>query len=143
MNIIEKLKDAKIEKIIAGGSNGSIVLIDLAKGTDKYVLYIYCTWRLSFIDKVLTGWNDIDTVFVTELNKLENDIITEVILNSLGDFTLLFQSGIKLDVFCDITSNINDTSMDENWSFCDISKNQCYNFTNQFSFLIEPYDGNK
>lgn len=140
MNIVNDIKEAKIEKIIAGGSNGSIILIDLIKDNNKYVLYVYCAWRLSFDDKILTGWNDIDIVFVTELKKLENDMIDNITLNSLGDFTLLFKSGIKLDVFCDITSNINNTSIDENWSFCDISKNQCYNFTNQFSFLVEPYE---
>ena len=140
MNIVKDIKEAKIEKIIAGGSNGSIILIDLVKDNYKYVIYIYCTWRLSLDNKILAGWNDIDTVFVPELKKITNDIIDNVTLNALGDFTLLFKSGIKLDVFCDITCNINDTSINENWTFCDISKNQCYNFTNQFSFLVEPYE---
>lgn len=140
MNNFDNIKGAKIEKIIAGGSNGSIILMDLIKDNKKYVLYVYCTWRLSFDNKITTGWNDKDTFFVVELNKLVNDIIDGITSNSLGDFALIFKSGIKLDVFCDITSNINDSAMDENWSLCDISKNQCYNFTNQFSFLVEPYE---
>ena len=140
MNIINDLKEGKINKVIAGGGNGSIVLIDIIKGDDKFVLYLYCTWRMSFYDNVLTGWNDSDTVIVTELKKLQNDIIEEVISNLLGDFTLIFKSGIKLDVFCDITSNIENTSIEENWSLCDVSKNKCYNFTNKFSFFSEHYE---
>ncbi len=142
MDIIKEIKAAKIDKIIAGGANGSIILFDLIKGSDKYVLYIYCTWRLSLSDKILTGWNDSDTIFVKELHKLKGEIINVVTSSELGDFTLFFINGIKLEVFCDITSNIEDTSIEENWSLCNISKNQCYNFTNNFTFFTELFEEN-
>ncbi|HEX8575600.1 MAG TPA: hypothetical protein VF677_04830 [Flavobacterium sp.] len=140
MNIINILNNAKVDKIIAGGSNGSIILIDLVKECNKYVIYIYCAWRVSFNNKVLTGWNDKESIFVNKLKELQEDIIIEVTSNVLGDFNLLFKSGKKLDVFCDITSNIEESSMEENWSLCDILNNNCYNFTNHFILLQEPYD---
>lgn len=143
MDCIRKLQSKKVDKIIAGGSNGSIILIDFIENSDKNVLYVYSAWRLSHNNKILTGSNDNpesdDTVFVVELEKLENDIVKSVYTHPLGDFTLEFDSGKKLDVFCDITSNGGNDEVRENWVLCEVSKNVCYNFTNRFSFYKESY----
>ena len=143
INFFKDIKNSKIEKIIAGGSNGSILLIDIVSNNNKYVLYIYCTWRLSFDNIVLTGSNDNSTskrtTFVVELKKLEEDTIVKVLANPLGDFSLVFNSDKRLDVFCDITSNGGDDDVRENWTVCNISENQCNSFTNHFQLLKEVY----
>ena len=144
MNYIKTLQNKRVNKIIAGGSNGSIILIDLIENLDKHILYVYCTWRLSLNNKILTGSNDNsdsdNTVFVIELKKLENELIEKVSISSLGDFTLVFNSGKKLDVFCDITSNGGNDEIRENWVICNVSKNICHNFTNRFDFYEESYN---
>lgn len=143
MDCIKKLQNNKVDKIVAGGSNGSIILIDLIEHLDKNILYIYCAWRLSLNNKILTGSNDNsnsnDTIFVAEIKKLENDIVKKVYTHSLGDFTLEFNSGKKLDVFSDITSNGGTDEVRENWVICDVSNNICHNFTNRFNFYKETY----
>lgn len=144
MDYIKNIGNKKIDKVIAGGSNGSIILFDLVDDlAKKSVLYVYCAWRLSLNNKVLTGSNDDSeaskSVFVVELKKLENDIIKKVFSNPLGDFTLEFNSGKKLDVFSDITSNGDKDDIRENWVVCSVSENVCYNFTNRFDFNQESY----
>tara|TARA_B110000093_G_scaffold153868_1_gene169840 strand:- start:76 stop:513 length:438 start_codon:yes stop_codon:yes gene_type:complete len=144
IDCIKKLENKRVDKIIAGGSNGSIILLDLVDSLEKNVLYVYSAWRLSLNNKILTGSNDDsesnESVFVVELKKLENDIVKKTFTNVLGDFALEFSSGKKLDVFSDITSNGGSDDVRENWVVCNISKNICYNFTNRFDFYEESYN---
>ncbi|MBA3986750.1 MAG: hypothetical protein H0X63_09315 [Flavobacteriales bacterium] len=94
--------------------------------------------------KVLTGCNDDseerDSIFVVELMKLEKDIVENVIIKEMGDFTVYFSSGKRLDVFCDITSSRECSEERENWTLCNVKDNNCYNFTDKFDFKKEPYN---
>lgn len=143
INSLTEIKNASITKVIAGGSNGSIVLIDFKTKDANYVLYIYCAWRLSNKGKVLTGSNDnsetSDSVYVHELTNLDGDIINKISSNDLGDFSLFFKSGRELAVFCDITSNGFVDEKRDNWTLCNVSENMCFSLTNYFDFYKEPY----
>lgn len=139
-----EIKGANITKVIAGGSNGSIVLFDLKKGEKEFVMYIYCTWRLSNNDKVLTSANakniDSKSNFVKVLKLLEGSDILEINNENNRDFSIITNSEYRLDAFSDIIMDLNGCEERENWTLCNISDNICFNFTNNFEIKIEPYE---
>lgn len=132
------LQGCIIERVIAGGSNGSIILFDIKNNISKYVFFIYCSWQLtSEIDILNTSEDDPD--FFDELKKIKDDVIININIDSLDRILIQFDSGKKLEVFCDITKNDDKGKEQENWSFCDITHNICYNYTNNFIFTTETY----
>jgi len=144
---IKNLSNLKVDKIIAGGSNGSIVLMDISNESTKYVIYIYCSWRLSLENEVITTWNDesisSDSIFVVQMKKLEGDTIESVHMHILGDLELTFESGKRLNIFSDISSNSVESDNVENWSLCNVITNKCYSLNNYFKIVEEIYDSNQ
>ncbi|WP_430411720.1 hypothetical protein [Kordia sp.] len=142
--ILNTIKHGRITNIIKGGSNGSIVLLEIKSNEKQYILYIYCSWRLSIINKVLTGSNedstDINSRYNKEMNNLNGDVINNLIINNFGDFSINFKSKKTLDVFCDLTYYDNEGNSVENWTLCDVSENKCYNFTSNFNIENESYE---
>ncbi|MCR9262576.1 MAG: hypothetical protein NXH86_00375 [Flavobacteriaceae bacterium] len=137
------IKNAEVTKVIAGGGNGSILLIDFETRIEKYVIYIYCTWRLTLkINALSSSVDNLEnpsSLSVVELKKLVGDTIIEISANELGDFSIFLKSGKRLDVFCDITSTDDSEENRENWTLCNINKNECYSYTHRFDFYKESY----
>ena len=140
--IIKKLKNTKVKKVTIGGGNGSIMLLDLIDiKNNKFILYIYSTWRLHQKGKIVTSNDDFtlqDNEGVVQLKSLENKEITGVSCSQLGDVRLVFDSKIELDVFCDLTYS--EEGLYENWSVCDLSNNLCENWTDSFDISKEAYE---
>jgi len=141
--ILNTIINGRITNVIKGGSNGSIILLEIKSNEKQYILYIYCSWRLSIMNKILTGSNedatDINSRYHKEMKMLEDDVIENMVINNLGDFSVNFKSKKVLDVFCDLTYRDNDGNLIENWTLCNVSENKCYNFTNNFSISEEFY----
>lgn len=144
IRIKDKIIGSKVDKVIAGGGNGSIILFEfVANQNEILIFYIYCTWRLSKHGKILVGWNDNsendNSNFVLNLKQIENTNVSFFEINELGDIEIEFDNGMKLSVFSDITSDNGLNEEDNNWSICDVNKNMCYNFTNFFEIKNENY----
>lgn len=144
MNVIKEIKGLEIIKVIAGGGNGSIVVLDIESDNNKYTLFIYCCWRMTLNDKVIIGWNDDiiseDSSSLKILRSIKNSTIIDIEENDYGDFNLHLSNDKKLQIFCDITSNGNKDDINENWSLCDIKNNKCYNFNNRYDIVLGSYE---
>lgn len=78
-------------------------------------LFVECTWRIQADAKILAGSGDVtsevEDVFHI-VRQLENVSVTKVIPPALGqvlDFTLCFQNGVQLSVFCDTGISSHDS----------------------------------
>lgn len=144
-NKFDQLEGALVVKIIAGGGNGSILLMEIQKGHIEYIIYIYCVWRLFVFDskRTIIGWNDdltdLDSNSIKQLKSIENSFISNVKINEHGDFVLSFDNESKLSVFCDITSDGEKAELEDNWTLCDTVQNVCYNFNNRFNIVTTKY----
>jgi hypothetical protein len=138
--LVEQLVDRAITEVIAGGSNGSIVLLEV---DFKFLLSIYCAWRLEGEGKILTGWNDsndpVSGQLTIEIKKLAGDKIEHVSISEFNDLTISFSSGKVLNVFCDITSHIYSEALDENWCLCDMESNFCLIVNKDQEIIEQPY----
>lgn len=72
-------------------------------------LMIYCAWRLSLADKILCGWrssNKAGGEMLSGLLLLKSKSVTDVVIYPLGfDLELIFEGDLRLQIFCDITTN--------------------------------------
>lgn len=122
-----------VSDVIAGGANGSIIVLEFG---GNYVLTVYCSWRLERGLQVLSGCNespDSQTGHLTrEAKSLHNDIVHEVSLSDHYDLRIEFTSGKMLRLFCDVTPHNEPADYDENWSFCDQAQDYCCVVTNMF-----------
>lgn len=145
MEIIKKLKEnlirienKKVSKVIAGGANGSIIIIDFE---DTYSLFVFCAWR--FISKdVIVTWNDSPDALKGEipiyLKSLVNKKLKKIILINDYDLKLEFDNGVVFSVFSDLNSTSSD--IEENWCVIDIVENKSYNLTNEFEYSLTKFD---
>ena len=131
MNIkstVSQLLKKKIIEVIAGGSNGSIVVFCLGEETITHTLQVRCVWRLEHLNEVIAGWNDSPDPQAGNLKRqmklLEGDYVEAIDISSFYDLAIDFRSSKKLRIFCDITPNADMQSCD-NWYVCDRQINRC------------------
>lgn len=140
-DVISKLSGKQITKTISGGSNGSVIVLDI--GISEFSLTVNCVWRLEMEDRVITGWNEsnnsINGVMTKEIKQLKGDIIKSVRISTFFDLYLEFSSGKKLNIFCDVTPNYQPSDYDENWSLCSIKSNDCKIINNDFAVITTTY----
>ncbi|UVI32920.1 hypothetical protein [Paenibacillus spongiae] len=130
MEIVRSMIGAAVNEVIAGGSNGSMVVIEL---DHNYVLFLYCCWRMNDADSVLCGWNDQESCLV-RIKELEGDTVLTVDVGAFYDIVIKFASGRELRVMCDITPGCED-GQEENWSICNKQANICYVVDKQFQLI--------
>lgn len=129
----------KVLKINLGENTGSIINLEFGeelkivkKGKyefweGEFSLMIYCAWRLSKLESVLTSWqesNSIDGVMVRGLDGLKLKRVLSVEISNFYDLFVRFEDDIELHVFTDLSANQN---LDTNWFFRDVSKNYVIN----------------
>ena len=134
---IKYIVNKQLTELIAGGGGGSILTLCFGK---SFTFFIYCSWRLSFGDIVITGCHegssDANSPMVKGIKKIEGLILTDYIFFSDFDFSLIFNNGMQLSVFSDNTKN---GMLDENWSFCNKENNQCVTLNSEFVRIIESF----
>lgn len=137
--ILETLQGSKVSKVIAGGGNGSIIIIDI---DNKYSLYILCDWRLITNDDVIvTSYDDSDVKhgkIPIYLKKLHKEVVKKISIINRYDINIEFQNETILTIFSN--NNKSSNTIDENWSFVDIENNISYNLTNEFVYSSTKYD---
>jgi hypothetical protein len=139
------LVGTEITKVIAGGSNGSIILLDLKDDSDNmFVLFIYCAWRITHAKQVIgTSTSDINNEkILSRIKSITNEHITDIDVNKFNDFSLHFSNDYRLDVFCDNAKKDIEYPVD-NWTLCNIKENTCCTFNSEFKFTYESYNNNK
>lgn len=136
---ISKIINLKVSKVIAGGSNGSTVIIDVDKG---YSIFIFCSWRYISKDNIVVTWNDSSDALKGKiplyLKSLLNLSIKKITIINQFDLHIKFSNDAVLIIFSDL--NKSSSSIDENWCFADIKNNECYNLTNEFKLTISKFD---
>ena len=139
--ILRRLPGKQINEVTAGGSNGSIIILQI--GIADFCLFVKCVWRLQKLDKVLTGWNESNLPIVgnltKQINELTTDVITKVETSDFFDLQIHFVSGKALNIFCDVTPKYEPDYYDENWVICDIKANICYTIKKDFSITTSVY----
>lgn len=137
---LDRLVGLAVSDVIAGGANGSIILLEFG---GNYVLTVYCSWRLELGLDVLSGCNespDSQTGHLTrEAKNLRHDMVSKVSLSEHYDLQIDFASGKTLRLFCDVTPHNEPVDYDENWSFCDQAQDHCSVVTNMFCVKEVPY----
>jgi hypothetical protein len=129
-----KIIGKEVTKTIAGGSNGSTIILEI--GHNEYCLFIYCVWRLELDYKALTGWNESSNPdngnLTKQIRSLASDRIKDIQMSDFFDLRVKFESGKVLTIFCDVTPKYEPDDYDENWSICDIKSDQCYIISRDF-----------
>lgn len=142
---IEKLAGKKVWDFRLGESTGSIISFECGeeiecenggneerKSEGKYSFMIYCSWKISNADKIITSWKD-DIVLLKEgVLKLENLTISSIFIKESFDMLIEFEKGYRLQVFCDEGIN---SDFDCNWFFRDSRK--YYSINNNGEIEIE------
>ena len=145
MEIIKKVKEAfekiegsSIQNVIAGGANGSFVILDI--GFDDYSLFIYSSWRISLNKRVIATSNDNNDALVGKLTQqiwaLMGDKIVKIELGELVDLKIQLESGKLIDVFSDLQTE--DTE-EENWCLALKKEDVCYCGINNSQFVVTKY----
>lgn len=134
------LRGKKVTKVIAGGSNGSIIILRIG---DDYSLFVYCAWRLEDGNKIITGWQeDYDAEngrLTIGIKELKNNIIAKIDVSRFFDLKIHFKGGEILNVFCDLTPNVKSGDYDENWVLGDLKENKSYILKNRFNIEVGTY----
>ena len=117
----EKLTDLsgmQVTRVTAGGSTGSVFTLLMQRASvatnnttailSEYEVMVKCSWRLDNVEKVLpiTGWQEdsnVDGVMTLRLKTLVDDVISKAEISSFFDLEIIFESGKRMFVFCDIT----------------------------------------
>ena len=137
-DILNRIQNKQISEVIAGGSNGSIILLLI--GDQEFSLSVYCTWRLEHKDEVITGWNETNDPVSGDLTrniiKLTGTKIIKIELKKFYDLILQFDNKFTLRIFCDLTPNLYKEST-ENWTIADKIGDKVYVITNKF--VIEEH----
>lgn len=143
-NTLDSLLGLPVFKIVAGGSNGSIIILYFGERKSQKSLSIYCSWRLSKDNEVLTGSNESSRTRIPKsLKKLKNLHLAKFVVSSLYDLTLEFTDGICLNIFCDITAYYPQKNYNENWYLADDSQNIVFTITNKFEIVkdkLSPFE---
>jgi hypothetical protein len=142
-DVISKLNETvgqTITDVIAGGANGSIINLEI---DHRYLLTIYCVWRLERAPIVLTGSNEspdlLNGDIPREMKKLLHDEVESVFVSDLYDLKVRFTSSTVLSVFCDVTPHYTPVDYDENWTFCDQQENSCFVINQDFQVTMSKY----
>jgi hypothetical protein len=134
--ILNRMKGQTITEVIAGGSNGSIVILEVDK---EISVFIYCAWRLYTNNTVVT-WNDylVEGTGLSYVRGLLNSRISNV--ERLNEFDLKVTFGNKrtLTVFSDLS--ISSTTIEDNWFVADKPNNNCYILNSKFEFVMSKYN---
>ncbi|MEM0942129.1 MAG: hypothetical protein AAF600_20555 [Bacteroidota bacterium] len=137
-SLFDNRKSEITEEVIAGGSNGAIIVINIGGKID---VFISCAWRLFRNDTQITGWHEESvektSPLVSGIKKLEGLKFVSCSFHSEFDFDLCFEGGFTLSVFADNTAK---SRIDENWAVCDISSNKCYTLSNEYALSEDVYD---
>ncbi|MES2728428.1 MAG: hypothetical protein V4643_15065 [Bacteroidota bacterium] len=140
IELLKELHGRKISNVIAGGSNGSIIIFDV---DDNYVLFIYCSWRLCLVGDVLVTSNDNNDantgLLTTEIKKLIDSQIETININEFNDLIIKFYSNKILYVFSNINVDASESQYDENWSVADKSKNLVFTINEKNKILKSNY----
>jgi len=130
-SILAQLVGKKLLQVNVDKSTGSIFSIDIGneliqikkKGMifheGEYIIMVYCSWRLlNTISNIpVTGWHEDSApngALNVGLKTLVNDTIKEVGVTDCFDLEIIFESGKRLDIFCDLTTHVD---ADTNWFF--------------------------
>lgn len=140
-DILTKLTGKKVTEVIAGGSNGSIVVLNF--GESEFCLFVKCVWRLEQVNTIITGWNEsndaVNGNMTKKIKELTDDVIRNTELNNFYDLKLHFISGKTLNVFSDVTPYYEPDDYDENWVICDIQSNVCYAVSKDFTIATSVF----
>ncbi len=117
---LQEIVGMVVQKVGVGGSTGSVFSLLFSNSVEpRKELYIMvkCAWRLDYVSKKLplTSWQESSSLngpMTTRMQELSNDIVKEVVLLDFFDVQILFKSGKRLFVFCDVTPNVDG---DTNW----------------------------
>ncbi len=123
------LKGGVITKVVLGSLRSSVIELVFKNTKEEEVsLMIYCSWRLSQNNSILTGWNDDydsnDTNYSRHLINLVGHTVKFIKVNKLHDIELALNDKI-LYIFSDLYNNrIN--SKTENWDLSIPMRNITY-----------------
>lgn len=142
IDLLSNLTGKVVTKCIAGGSNGSIIVLDI--GSDEFTLFIYCSWRISKESKILATWNDNNDPdsgnLTLEAKKLEGELIKEIKQTNFYDLEILFMSHKVLQIFADVfNKGYEDENASENWSLGDKKNDINYSVTSNFEVHTSKY----
>lgn len=137
---INEIVGTEVTNVIAGGANGSIFILEM---NNRYLLTVYCAWRLELAHQVLTGCNEssdsLKGDIPSELKKLSHDKVKAVFLSNFYDLKVEFISTKVLNVFCDVTPHSEPEDYDENWVICDQQEDKCYVINSHFQIVTSKY----
>jgi hypothetical protein len=140
-DVLTKLIGKTVTEVIAGGSNGSIVVLHF--GSSEFCLFVKCVWRLEQVNTIITGWNEsndaVNGNMTKRIKELAGDAIKNVEVNNFYDLKLRFVSDKTLNIFCDVTTHYEPEDYDENWVICDIQSNVCYAVNKDFAIVTSVY----
>jgi hypothetical protein len=134
---LAKTESTKCWSIVAGKGAGSVINIGFggkikrdkplsnpALGEQdklfeaEFSLLVYCAWRLSNDVSIICSWRDDNSPngpMLKGLSILQNKKVVGVSLDmDMLDLTLIFEDGLRLDIFCDQT---NTDESDQNYIF--------------------------
>ena len=139
-NITTSLNNSNVIEVIAGESNGSIIVLKTAKEHREFSLFVYCTWRLENESEIITGSNEPSDGNLLKIKTLIGEKILDVKQNRFNDLSIQFESKKVLSIFCSITGNVNWQDYTENWTFCDIEQNKCFHADNKNIIRTSEYE---
>jgi hypothetical protein len=140
MEILKAFVGQRIREVIAGGSNGSTIILDT--GNEGFSIFIYCSWRLSQRNRIIATSNDDSSPsghLTVGIMRLKENVIDSVKSNELYDINILFDHGFQLDVFANINADSSVSGYDENWCIADKANNICYTLDQNLEIRTSPY----
>ncbi|MEY5041704.1 MAG: hypothetical protein RLZZ414_1252 [Bacteroidota bacterium] len=142
-NIISSFIGCKINKLIAGGENGSIIIIETNHSDEAY-FEIGCSWRLRKNNLCLCTSIDTPSKIKQQINIVYNLKISNIILRACNDLVIHFENDISIDVFCDQTNDAAIVSVydyiAENWSIIFPKQNKCYTIDGEMEIIESSYE---
>ncbi len=142
LDVLSKISGKRVVKVIAGGSNGSIIVLKI--GEEEFSIFIKCVWRMEHKGKVIAGWNEsndaINGNLTIQAKALTGETIDKIEISELYDLRIHFSGGKMFNVFCDVTPNYEPELYDENWVISDITENISYVASKDFELLTRPYE---
>lgn len=140
--VLSKMVGLELQEVIAGGSNGSVVVLRF--GRSQFTMFVYSVWRLEYKGKIISGWNESNDAINGTLTKAVKSIQLQTLksysISEFYDLRLSFSNEMILNIFCDITPNYEPSHYDKNWMCCDIKANICYIVNKDFKVELTEYD---
>jgi hypothetical protein len=135
---LNSMKQAKVIYSRAGGGAGSIISMELS---NKYTLWIECTWRIEKKNKVIaTSADDIKPrtgLIAKSVKMLEGKIIESVKLTPFYDLCINFIDDFCLRIFCIFSYTY---KFGTNWSVSIPKQDLSYEITNHFEIKKGTYN---